>query len=330
VGSVQGSIGVIGEALIDLVESPTTPAAYHARPGGAAANLAVGLARLGVPTYLACGLGDDTFADLLRDRLLQAGVDFPPHPRRRPTALAVVDHAQAAPRYSFYLAETAVFDIEASAEALARVDAVCVGGLAAVVEPAASLVHGAARRAAERQVLVVDANVRPTLPADADAYRARLEALIELAQIVKLSEDDLLWLRPGASVGDSCERMVRGGALVVLTRGTSGATAYLPSGESVTVPAVPVEVVDTVGAGDAFLSGFLAWLADDGQLTPAAVRALAPAPAADALRLATRAAAVACQRAGSQPPDRAELPPDLFPPGRRLADPAGSGMSGHA
>ncbi len=308
----------MGEALIDLVESPHAPATYLARPGGAAANLAVGLARLGVPTHLACGLGDDGFADLLRQRLLDAGVDFPMRLQQRPTGLAVVDHAYAAPRFAFYLAETAVFDIAASAEALRAAAAVCVGGLAAVVEPAVGVILQAARRAAEGQVLVVDANVRPSLASGPGAYQSRLDALLDLAQVVNVSEDDLLWLRPTATVDESCRRLVERGALVVLTRGRSGATVHLPSGQCVTSPAVSVEVVDTVGAGDAFLAGFLAWLAYAGKLTQPAVRTLTPAAARGALRLAT-AAAAACRRPGSQPPDRTELPADLFPPAGRPA-----------
>ncbi len=149
-----------------------------------------------------------------------------------------------------------------------------------------------------------DPNVRPHLQPDRAAARTQVESAVALAHLVKTSEEDLAWLRPGEPVEDVARSWLElGPDVVVVTRGGDGSTAVTAGGE-VSRPSVPVEVVDTVGAGDAFMSGLLDALDRRGLLTPAGIVA---APLAEVLDDAALVAAVTCSRAGANPPRRAEL-----------------------
>jgi fructokinase len=140
--------------------------------------------------------------------------------------------------------------------------------------------------------------------------RGRIKALIGLADVVKLSDADLAWLAAGTAPAAFAQQVVAAGAAVaVVTLGAAGAVAACAAGV-VEIPAFPVEVVDTVGAGDAYMSALLAGL-HDRRLLGAAARAALQAIDADTLAAvltnAALAAAITCGRRGSDPPTRAEL-----------------------
>jgi fructokinase len=262
---------VMGEALIDLVPSPHDPGTHHAQPGGAPANVAAGLAGLGTPSWYAGALGSDGFARTIERRLLSAGTELGLCARSElPTALAIADPGPDGTGYHFHLQDTATFRIAERTAEVRRFGAVYVGGLAAVVPPAAEAVAATARAAAARSVLVVDPNVRVDRTLDPERGAHRLRELCSLAGVVKASDEDVLRLWPGTDPGVTCRRLAREGRLVVLTRGARGATAYNRSGEPVTVPAVPVPVVNTIGAGDAFMAAVLNWLSAEGAFARAA------------------------------------------------------------
>ncbi|MBP0456463.1 hypothetical protein JFN87_02950, partial [Streptomyces bomunensis] len=297
-----GAVLVLGEALIDLVPAeggPGTARRYAAEPGGAPVNVAVGLARLGTPSFFAGALGGDAFAGDLERVLTGAGVDTSLTGRSPlPTTLAVTDPRPDTTGYHFHLAATATFEIPDHAEAAGAFSAVYAGGLAAVVAPAAESVAATARAAARSSVLMVDPNVRVDRSiAPRDGARS-LRDLCALAHVVKVSDEDLAALWPGESAEDSCARLAAGGRLVLLTRGAHGSTAFTADGERVAVPATPVTVVNTIGAGDAFAAAVLHRLA-----------ALAPPPggpvrvtreqAADILAFAGRAAAAVVSGPGT-------------------------------
>ncbi|WP_327233167.1 PfkB family carbohydrate kinase [Streptomyces sp. NBC_01317] len=295
-----GAVLVMGEALIDLVPSPDDRLTQHAQPGGAPANVAAGLAALSTPSWFAGTLGGDGFARAIEGRLVSAGTELGLCGRSElPTALAVADPGPDGTGYHFHLQDTATFRIAERASEAGEFGAVYVGGLAAVVSPAAEAVAATARAAAERSVLVVDPNVREDRTLDAGSGARRLRELCALAGIVKASDEDVLRLWPGADPGETCRRLAREGRLVVLTRGARGATAYTRAGEPVTVPAVPVEVVNTIGAGDAFMAAVLNWLAGEGAFARAGE--LSPAGAAEMLGFASRVAASVVAQEGTQP-----------------------------
>jgi fructokinase len=165
-----------------------------------------------------------------------------------------------------------------------------------------------ARRVADLRaagaLISYDPNVRPLLQPDRETARATIEASVALAHLVKTSEEDLEWLYPGKQATDVVgDWLGLGPAAVIVTRGAAGSIAVTGRGV-VNRPTLPVAVVDTVGAGDAFMSGLLASLGRRGLLSSAE---LAAAPYADVLDDAALVAAITCSRAGSNPPRRADL-----------------------
>ncbi|MFB7301100.1 carbohydrate kinase family protein [Streptomyces rubiginosohelvolus] len=292
------SVLVLGEALVDLVPAGEDAAVRVAQPGGAPANVAVGLARLGGRPSFVGGLGDDAFGSRIEAWLTGAGVDLSLSARPPlPTALAVADPGDHGNTYRFHLGDTATFALPDRTAEVSRFGAVYVGGLAAVVEPAAEVVAATARAAARSGVLAVDPNVREDRTLDPVRSLERLRELCALARVVKASDEDLVRLWPDAEPEASCRRLAGQGRLVVLTRGARGATAYVRDAPAVSVPALAVRVVNTIGAGDAFMAGMLAWLgAETGWRTE-----LSDAEARAMLEYSAATAASVCARAGTEP-----------------------------
>jgi fructokinase len=179
------------------------------------------------------------------------------------------------------------------------------GSLASWLAPGDAAI---ARRVAglrERGAAVTyDPNVRPHLQPDRTAARAQIEQTVPLAHLVKTSEEDLDWLRPGEPIADVARSwLALGPSAVVVTLGGAGSIAFT-AGDTVSRPPVPVDVVDTVGAGDSFMSGLLDALDRRGQLSPGGI---ADAAFGELLDDAALVAAVTCSRAGANPPRRAEL-----------------------
>ncbi|WP_327250011.1 PfkB family carbohydrate kinase [Streptomyces sp. NBC_01320] len=295
---------VMGEALTDLV--PDRDGRLLPHPGGAPANVATGLARLGVHTAFAGALGGDAFSLAHEDRLAAAGVNLDLAGRSaRPTALAVASPTPTGMSYDFHLHDTATFRLTPQVEGLERFQAVYVGGLAAVVPPAADAVAETACAAADSTLLVVDPNVRQDRTVDPGAGLSRLRDLCALAHVVKASDEDIQTLWPESMPDARCRRLADEGRLVVLTRGMHGSTAFLPSGVQISVPAVPVTVVNTIGAGDAFMAGLLAGLAARTVVASGQSVDITAAQARDLLEEGARAAALVCAQTGSDASFRA-------------------------
>ncbi|GAB3475169.1 PfkB family carbohydrate kinase [Nocardiopsis coralliicola] len=305
-------ITVCGEALIDFVPGPE-PGDWRALPGGGAANAAVALARLGAPAPLLCRLSGDHFGRTLRDHLADSGVDLgrAVQAGEQSTLAFVAFDAAGSAEYTFYRNGTA--DFQWRPEELPDDTAgscVHVGTLAAVLEPGAAVLRDWLAERTGTTAVCYDANVRPDVQPDRTAYRASAAAWCDTAHILKASADDLAWLYPGTDPVETAAAMLDRHRLrlAVVTLGGDGAVGLLPGRPPIRVPAVPVDVVDTVGAGDAFIAAVLAALDGDGLLDgPAPLDTLTPGDVTRALDQATRAAALACTRAGAQPPTRAEL-----------------------
>jgi fructokinase len=325
-------ITVAGEAVVDFVDEGG--GRYRAYPGGSAANVAVGLARLGVPCSILARVSTDALGGQLTSHLAGNGVSLRDVVRAaEPTtlALASLDEAGRA-AYSFYFQGTADWQWrrdELPGALAPDVTALHAGSLTLEVAPGARVVEDllAAERARGRVTISIDPNIRPHLaPGRADEV-ARVERQIRLAHIVKASEEDIDWLYPGLG----CESVARawrrlGPDLVVITLGAHGAYALGPGGIEVRRPARPVVVVDTVGAGDSFTAGLLDALSQRGLLGPAGGSAAAPggSPVAGGLvgaagigRISAReiaevvdwavlVATLTCERAGADPPTRQE------------------------
>ncbi|WP_371495416.1 carbohydrate kinase [Kitasatospora sp. NBC_00374] len=306
-------ITVLGECVADAFTDSRRGThgelALRVHPGGGPANTAVALARLGTPTRFLGRLSGDVFGRLFRAHLAESGVDLTGCvPAAEASTLAVADlDVRGRADYSFHAEGTADWQWTASELAAEPAgDPVCVhtGSLALVRTPGGPVVEELLARAAGRATVSVDPNVRPLLVAPA-AYRERLTRWCELADVLRLSDDDLGHLLPGAAPEEACDRWHAAGVrLVVVTLGAAGALVSL-DGARAALPAEPVTVVDTVGAGDAFTAGLLHHLGGQG-LLGGRLDALTLDRAVEACRFAGRVAALTCSVPGANPP-RADL-----------------------
>ncbi len=301
-----------GEALIDMLPRETAEGlpAFAPHPGGSVFNTAIALGRLGAPAGFFSGLSGDMFGRLLSEALADSHVRAElVHVSDRPTTLAFVSLLDGQARYTFYDESTAgrmlsQSDLPALPE---EVRALFFGGISLVSEPCGTTYEALMTRAAAGRAVMLDPNIRPGFVTDAPAYRARLARMIALADIVKLSDEDLAWLEgPGAMADHARALLGRGPALVVVTRGAAGATGYTAAHE-VYVPAPSVTVADTVGAGDTFNAGLLAALERAGQLDKARLARLGESELRSALNLGVHAASVTVSRPGANPPRSEEL-----------------------
>ena len=301
---------ISGEALIDLIPDPLKDNRYDAVLGGSPYNVAVGLARLGSQTAFVSRFSLDGNGEALCDSLVANGVDLRFVTRdKRPTMLAFVMRgtAKTGSRYSFYLDATA-YDGPWPFPEMWPEDArhLHVGSISAVDSRHAEAVIDALKAARPHATISFDPNIRPAVTPDREAVAKIVERQAALAHLVKASEEDLEWLYPGRLIEDSLRRLARLGPLFcVVTRGEKGALAILGD-ELVAAPAARVEVVDTVGAGDSFMSSLLSAMDRDGALGAGTV-----APALGQLerwlRFAAAASAITCTRRGSDPPRLAEV-----------------------
>jgi len=304
---------VCGEALVDMVPRPCgDEVGYVAHAGGSPYNVGIGLGRLGVPVGFLGRLSRDRFGRMLRERLAANGVDlrFTREGDELSTVAMVHLAAGEEPEYAFYgeQAADAMFrPDELPAVFPDGIDALHFGSISLLREPGASTFEACMRREHGRRVLSLDPNVRPGLITDRDAYVRRLEGWVTLMDLVKVSRVDLAWLYPGVSVDVVVQRwQALGPALVVVTMGADGAVGYSADGK-VGSPGVAVTIADTVGAGDAFTSGLLAWLDEQGALDRDRLRQLTAPMIGSCLAYASRVAALACTRTGAEPPTRAEM-----------------------
>ena len=296
-----------GEALIDMIQNQD--GSRRAVPGGGPFNTARALARLGVPTAFLGHLSNDSFGRELGCLLQADGVGMQyvtVGPEK--TTIAIADiNSEGVAEYRFLVEGT-------SAPNLTRemippdfdddVTAIHVGTLGLVFEPMADALVGLAKREGSRRVLMLDPNVRTALSSDLE-YRDRLQCVIEQSTVVKASDTDLAWLYPDHDFEEAAKRILdRGVALVIVTLGADGAFgAYRDL--RVRVEAPRVDVVDTIGAGDAFGAALLAWLHNHGSLRTDLV--LDDAELKAALDYSCLAAAINCTCAGADPPRRREM-----------------------
>lgn len=313
-------ISVIGEAIVDLHDEDPTPIEdgggrsrpFTAHPGGSPLNVAIGVARLERPSAYLGRLGQDAFGRLLRAHLAANRVDLTGCvDAAEPSTAAIVSlDAERKATYDFYVDGTA--DWQWTPAELSSLPTgtrmLHTASLASWLPPGDVVIAARVGQARRDGVLTsYDPNVRPALmPADATA---RVERMVAQASLVKVSDDDLAFLYPGVDVAEIGARWnALGPELVVVTRGSEGADAFSAAG-SFHRDGIRVDVVDTVGAGDAFMSGLLAGIDARGASEAAAFTAFTQD--SDALLAllgeAMVVAAITCSRAGANPPTLAEV-----------------------
>ncbi|HEY6057835.1 MAG TPA: carbohydrate kinase [Candidatus Limnocylindrales bacterium] len=307
-------ITCIGELLVDFLptEEGGRTTGFRMHPGGSLLNVAVATARLGQPVALAGKVGTDFFGRYLRGHAEREGVDLRwllDSPA--PTTLAFVALEHGEPAFVFYgdgAADSLFAPGDVPDGLLDETAILHVGSISLLRGTTPEAVLATFERLQGRALLSLDPNLRPGLVQDEVAYRALLDRLISLADVVKLSTADLGWLLAGRSASEATATLLaHGPALVVVTRGAAGVHAVRAGGTAFDVPAEAVPVVDAVGAGDAFNAGLLTRLAELGATNRSAVLALSDDVLRDVLRFAGVVAALNCTRPGADSPSRAEV-----------------------
>jgi fructokinase len=303
--TIEPSVLVVGESLVDIVHGADGATTEYA--GGSAANVAVALARLGRPVRFVTAWADDARGRMLAEHLATAGVELAADPRalaRTATAAATIGPDGAA---------SYEFDLEWRINAVDVEPAPLVahtGSLGAVLEPGADEVLDLVDRLREAATISYDVNARPAITGAGPDVVALVARMAALSDIVKASDEDLSNLYPALGLEAAARGLLAlGPAAVVVTRGGAGAT-WISADAAVEVASLPVQVADTIGAGDTFGAAVIDALWERGRLGAdrrAALRALAPAEVAEVLAHAARAASVTVSRPGADPPYRSEL-----------------------
>jgi len=310
-----GIIAVAGEALVDMV--PTgTPGEFAAMPGGSPTNVAVGLVRLDVPVRMLARIGTGTLGDRVRNFLRDNAIRLDHTVQgSEPTSLALLDlDANGVARYDFRIDGTADWqwtDAELGHALDGDVVALHTGSLAMTQRPGADALLRLVELARAGATISYDPNMRPQLMIRDDA-RGRVETMLPLTDVLKVSSEDLAWLYPGRAPQDVLSDWVRRGpALVVVTLGGDGALAATAEDPTpIRRPGRRIELVDTVGAGDAFAGGLLAGLHRRdllGAHRRKALRAVDGSELAELIDEAMLVAALTCGRRGADPPTAQEV-----------------------
>jgi fructokinase len=300
-------IVVLGEALMDRIVAQD--GSERTAPGGAPFNAARTIGRLGRPVAFVGRLSTDLDGRMLRNALERDGVTTDRAPVTTATttvATATLDD-QGAATYRFEVAGTSVPGLTAdeAERGLAGDPAIVhVGGLGLALEPMATAIERALARLPITTLLSLDVNARPAIVSDTAAHRARLDRILQRTDVAKASIDDLAYLHPGPEPMAAAEGLlVAGPKIVFVTDGPAAVRIVARTGRR-TIQVPRVAVVDTVGAGDAFAGGFLAWWDRHG-LGSGALGDLDLV--ARAVGFAIVVAGRTCERAGADPPSLAEL-----------------------
>jgi fructokinase len=304
---------VCGEAVIDLFQTSAAGGlGFEGQAAGSPFNVCVGLARLGERAALLTGLSNDAFGKRLIAAMESEGVEWRLSPRTdRPTILSfVMVKPDGGPEYAFYGENGA--DPQVTIATLptplpASIRAVHVGGFPMAVEPSKTAYATLIRREAGARFISLDPNVRPKLVGNMAACVSHFESLCASAALIKASSEDLGFMYPGmAPAAVATHWLALGAGMVVITDGPKGATAF-SADRQIFAPTHPVQVIDTVGAGDSFMSALLAGLAGHDLLDRDKLASAPDATISSLLVFANRAAGITCTRRGSNPPTRAEI-----------------------
>jgi fructokinase len=318
-GSPRGVVAVAGEALVDLVPAPVGDY-FEIAPGGSPANVALGLARLGVPARLLARISDDLLGRRIREHLTHNGVQLDHAVEaKEQTSLAMVSlDADGSPAYDFRISGTADWQWT-PAEVNGALDvgqsgpvvALHSGSLALTTPPGDAVLRDLLAHASDSVTISYDPNCRPMLMGDPGTVLAGVHELLGVADVVKVSMEDLGWLLPGMTPEQVVDDWLsRGPTLVAVTLGSDGVLAGTSAGLRARRPGVSVKVIDTVGAGDTFSAALLAGLHRGGLLgadNRAKLRTMDYSALDELLYDAVLAAAIACSRRGADPPTRGDL-----------------------
>ena len=300
---MSNQVWVCGEVLIDLIPDGT-----ERKPvvGGGPANTAKALAKLGITTQFIDGISNDIYGQMASDELLADDVllDYVKY-SDKPTCLAIVSLSKSGgATYEFVIDDTATFDFDRSwlpDAAQLKPSLLHIGTLVTAIEPAASVLFEWAKYVGEHAPIVFDPNIRPAVMSDRTSYVKQVERWVGISSAVKVSDDDIYWLYPGADLDKVTKRWLElGPELVVVTFGDKGLAGFRDK-TKVSVDAKKVVVADTVGAGDTVGAILVEAIIEDG------LDKLKQERLSQMLDRAARAAAITVSRTGARPPGRDEI-----------------------
>jgi fructokinase len=304
------SITVIGEAILDRVVREGIE--ERAVPGGSPLNVSIGLARLGHSVKFATQIGADAAGSLILTHLNEERlVTTVNEPGPRTGSATAVLHRDGSARYDFHLEWDIRLGSRAAQEALDVAGVIHTGSLGALYGAGGERVLAEIESRARGAVITFDPNCRPSATPDRDLIRSRVEQFVAIADVVKASDEDLLWLYPDLNPALVMAKWIgHGAALVVVTRGGANTLAMTRSLAVQDIPAARVEVQDTIGAGDSFMAALISGLATagvSGVEGRAVLERLPQESLTHVLHRSALAAAITCTRTGAQPPTTHEL-----------------------
>lgn len=299
----------IGEALIDVVYPAGHPEEAQKHPGGSPANVAMTLGRLGRAVALQTWFGNDEHGQMIEEHFSASHVHITPESRgaqQTTTAAAELDeHGAATYTFNFDWNPTTPIRVERGAQI------VHAGSISAAQEPGATAVLEALRSARSQAIITYDPNARPTIMGSPEKALATVEEFVAVADVVKVSDEDIAWLTGSTDIDATIDRwLTLGPALVIVTRGKKGGVAVTRSGIRVSQEPKKVTVVDTVGAGDSFMGGIIdsMWeLGLAGAEARPTLQNIDESMVVQILRHASDVSDVTVSRAGANPPWAEEL-----------------------
>jgi fructokinase len=307
----------IGESLIDFVpegslENSSGLPIWKPVAGGSPFNCAIAAARLAAEVQFMGTVSTDMFGDHIMERLRSENVDVSLVKRvDLPSTLAFVKReANGAASYAFFAENGAdrAFTLDMAPPRLPAGGLLQFGSISLVADPAGRSILKLVSRERNRRVVAFDPNIRPKVVTDEAAYRARLDEALEASSIFKTSDEDLEYMYPDRQPEKAVDlAMQKGVRIVIVTHGEKGTETYF-DGRRTATEAVPVQVADTIGAGDSFHAAVLVWLNERGVTEPEHLDFLTIQDIREALLFATKVAAITCSRTGADPPRRHELP----------------------
>jgi len=307
-----------GDALIDFlpVKSADGRDAIVPVVGGSCLNIAIGMARLGVPAGFVGGISTDLFGRMIADHALASAVELRHATRsEHQSTLAFVRSVAGEPQYAFYNEGSASRNwiYRSGSIPFDEIDAIHVGSTTLVDEPGAAQTYALVKEARGLATISFDPNCRPNLIKDKAEYVVRMAALADAADIIRMSDVDFDYLYGDDDHAGRAKSMISAGAsLVVVTRGIRGVQAWHREAGALEVEAPAVTVVDTIGAGDSFQAALLFALHTLGRIETGPLRQATAAELSRALSFASICAAITCGRVGADPPRRADLGADVF------------------
>lgn len=298
-----------GDCIIDMIQSDRTDTqiSFAAMRGGSSFNTALAAGRQGVPTGFLTPLSTDALGQFMAEEMENSGVAAAIDPSPLPTSLAIVTLQNGQPSYQFYRNGVADRDVDA-----AKLQNALPNGATFLHVSSLGIADGADANAwadtyinaAPRLITTLDPNIRAAFIHDRTTYMTRLQAMLQVTDILKLSDEDIAWMFPDLDLDAAFAKIISmtTAQWVILTLGDKGAKASI-QGTMINIPVQTAQpFVDSVGAGDTFMGTILAQTYGAGVQSKTDLTARPIAQAENILNTAAKAAAINCSRQGCNPP----------------------------